>query len=884
MEQWGRTPPLLVWGQMWNKSRAILLLRTGQIFLSASQIKERRENGAVALNAELTELGYVASSKLTEAFSTLDGEALKATHSFLLDTLNAHLGANQRHVPLFRRFPEGVPDDTTELWWSRVLTHFLQQPNQPCLHCEKEGRTLVLTPCGHVVCDFCFDVDNYSGCPVCGHQLQGESSFVRPSAAPPPLQAVTRAKPLKLLTLGNDLRAAARDLVQRLLARPQALTPDDKDALVTLVREHGNEALEWAPSEIPLRENIATFFGVLLQTLPDEKILEAAESHVTTATDVLRLIAAFSDADAALQGQILVKTINGPDPRHRFWSKIEAMLGLKPGQPTPLRVNVPVKVNRFKVRRLSRPLRRALLQKLETLPKESLFEDMLRHRSYWVWLGEFLHPHEYAKRFPTVAAAFHLVRKKSPQGVIAPKFQSWNGRVEAAANDQDAKIMLETLQARPGELARRLDHLLRMSDGDPSLQETVANSFIQNLDKYAVPVLVTLLHLIPTRTQRAAVRIYWPKGTTAKGISAPDERLLLPEALVSSLASKIREELLRRFSALARKDTFLVDKKLCEIAAPFNERTASSSAVALPRGSTIPVPETKLARLFLHWCEPENGGSTTDLDLSVGFYAEDWSYQGVCSYYELKLRRDSGSTIATSAGDFTSAPFPNGSSEFIDIDREEALKNGMRYAVMVVNSYSGMAFSQLDRAFAGLMLRDSSDGKHFDPQAVELKFDLQGENGVYLPMVFDMQENKLHWLDTYNKGQFALNNVATSNSVIQKICPEMITYFGSGVRASMLDLVLLHAASRTDVVHLRDDGTREVCRLAGESDLEFHGRLVEAAAEPGAEGATPELPKNSLAALYRGNVTLPEGTECYALFRERVRPTLGAGDFLSTGD
>ena len=60
-------------------------------------------------------------------------------------------------------------------------------------------------------------------------------------------------------------------------------------------------------------------------------------------------------------------------------------------------------------------------------------------------------------------------------------------------------------------------------------------------------------------------------------------------------------------------------------------------SAALPRGSTIPVPLGKTIRLFLHWCQPEDGGRVTDLDLSVAFYDAAWKYVGVCSYYELKL-------------------------------------------------------------------------------------------------------------------------------------------------------------------------------------------------------------------------------------------------------
>jgi hypothetical protein len=84
-------------------------------------------------------------------------------------------------------------------------------------------------------------------------------------------------------------------------------------------------------------------------------------------------------------------------------------------------------------------------------------------------------------------------------------------------------------------------------------------------------------------------------------------------------------------------------------------------------------------------------------------------------------------------GDLRDAPWPDGASEFVDVYREQALAAGVRYAVMVVNAYAGMPFSLLERAFAGVMLRDDPDAEHFDPRTVELKFALDGENGIFLP-------------------------------------------------------------------------------------------------------------------------------------------------------
>jgi len=317
------------------------------------------------------------------------------------------------------------------------------------------------------------------------------------------------------------------------------------------------------------------------------------------------------------------------------------------------------------------------------------------------------------------------------------------------------------------------------------------------------------------------------------------------------------------------------------VIAPFNERTASRSAVSLPRGSRIAVPQGKLVRLFLHWCEPARDGRTTDLDLSIGLYDESWRYVGVCSYYELQAKGKDGSVIAQSSGDLRSGPWPDGATEFVDLHRDKALAAGVRYAVMVVNNYVGMPFSQLDRGFAGLMFRDDATGKHFDPRTVELKFALDGENGVFMPLVLDIHNDQLHWLDVHATGSLAFNNVESSNTAITKICPELMMYFGSGVRCSMFDLGLLHAAARCQRVFIRGQYLAQFVRRTDETVAAFHARLVRGEADEPHSDPLPSDGAPVLALLYRGNVELPAGSNAYALFREKVTPTLAASDLLS---
>ncbi len=644
-------------------TREVLLKRRGLVFVERG-VADVSGNQMRAIEIELAELGFALSHRLRARLESLSVNHLTELQRWMWEVLAAKLGANRKHRPLFRKFPTGIPDDTFDLWFRKVLCHFLQTTDQACLFCHKTGTTHVLSPCHHVVCDNCFDGENYSACPVCEHHVDTTSPFFKPSSSEQTKLPNERVR-FQLLDLGESVEAEARALFVSFCERKQAMSPQDKTDFITLTREYGERVLPWLPETIPLKENVATVFGTLFEIGEPDPVLHSAKKHLKTATDVLRLIATFSGADPALQRETIYKAVKRSEPVSPVWTNLAKVFGASP--PQWMTVSVPIRVRRFKVARLGRPVRRALLALMEAMAPDLLAEDMLRHRSYWVWVGEFLHPHEYRKRYPKVARAFAIVRQKGPHGEPPPEFQTFYSRLEAAARRKDAGTMTELLMQRPGELARRFDHALRIAGDDARATERLVKAFASSAGAFSTPVLLTLLQLLPTRARKAKVRIYWPKGALAKGVSSPDERPVLPLRAIEPAVRAVEAELLERFVTKPAFRDFAIDDALRDIIMPFNERTASPSAVVLPRGSRIRIPAGKVARLFLHWCQPEKDGDRTDLDLSVAFYDDEWSYVGVCSYYELKFRNPAGRVIAQSAGDLRDAPFPDGATEFVDL-------------------------------------------------------------------------------------------------------------------------------------------------------------------------------------------------------------------------
>lgn len=852
----------------------MMLRRMGLVFLPKGGAQGPAE-WVQLVEVGMASLGYALSTRLQDALGRQPGAEIAALQEWMWQVLAKHLGADQKHTPLFRKFPQDVPLDTLDLWWSKVLVYYVQAPDQPCLFCGRTGTTHVLNPCLHVVCDHCFDGSNYSACPACEQRVDRASPFFKPAPGRP---ANHHAR-LRRLDLGQDLEAQVPLLFQSFCERRQAMSPTDVDDLKLLVREYGDRVLGWLPAKIPVRENAAHVFGALMQTGDPLAVMGEARQFLATATDVLRCLAAYSGADPALVPELkTVKYVLSPR-QNRWWGARAGVLAEWLRRWTEKTVYTQVKSVRFKVAPIRRPLRREILGFLDGLNPESLAEDMLRHRSQWVWLGEFLHPHEYARRFPNTARAFAVVRKKDPAGNRAPAFGGYGSKLEAALAAGDAAKVRHLLRQRPGEFARRFDHALRTAPTAADAQ-LLAGEFLAAMPSLATPVLLTLKALLPRRTKPLAVRVFWPKGKMAMGASREDKRPGLPADLLPGIVAAIEAELLRRFAAKGPIGDMIVDDALRDIVVPFNERTASRAAVALTRGSHLALPDGGALRLFVHWCEA-TAGCPSDLDLSVAFYDDSWEYVGVCSYYQLSLPENGDPVIARSSGDRRDAPPPEGASEFVDLHLDRARAAGIRYAAMVVNNYYGVPFEQLERAFAGVMLRkDLAAGEVFDPRTVELKFDLQGGNGVFLPLVVDVRDNRLHWLDVYAKGEFIFNNVATSNRDIRKLGPNLLDYFAAGVRPSMRELALLHGAARAERVILRGNRTEVHERRRDEEAAAFLARI---------RGGGPAVPTPAadqlrapvMAALLRGDVDLPADADRYVLVPERLSGNMAASDLLS---
>jgi hypothetical protein len=531
---------------------------------------------------------------------------------------------------------------------------------------------------------------------------------------------------LKVVELGTieDFES----IFTKIAASNTSVSATDKTDLKWFVENYRDDILRLLPDDIPQKENIAFIGGLLITNTEDaEKFLQA---KIKTATDVLRLAAAMSDGDVSLASATKFRTFK-----------------------------------RFE--------RRVLLRLLENCGNPT--EDMLRWKKRWIRLGEKLHAGEFADKFPRAFESLDIIRNDKT-------FETFNAKIERGLIEKNAEKVIELLDTRAGDFARRLDHLLRI---DTANQTQILEKFAARAAQISTPVLLQVKTHFVNRNLQKELRTFFPKGDVAKVFAAENKLPFLSEEICARVAEICKNALLARFSKLAPLGKCYLDEKLKNYLVPFSQRSASKALRTIVRGSRIDLPETKVIRFFLWW---KNGKERTDIDLSAALYDENLNYKDIVSYYNLKNYGGHHS------GDIVDAP--DGAAEFIDVDIAKTLEMKIRYVVMSLNSFTSQPYCDLPECFAGWMVRTHADsGEIFEPKTVENRIDLSSDTRICIPLIIDLQENKVIWTDIALKKSPLWNNVHQNLRGVSLMTKALTTLS----KTNLHELFALHIEARGEI-------------------------------------------------------------------------------------
>src|SRR5439155_1742876 len=149
------------------------------------------------------------------------------------------------------------------------------------------------------------------------------------------------------------------------------------------------------------------------------------------------------------------------------------------------------------------------------------------------------------------AAAFDILRNDRP-------FTTFNGRVETGLSRKDTPAVLDLLDTRPGELARRLDHLARISPAP----QAVVGRFAERAGQVSTPVLLQVLTHFRRRGEPAPLRTFFPKGNVGNLFATDRPVPELPPEVSDELAAACERTLLDRFGKLPPLGKCYLDSRL----------------------------------------------------------------------------------------------------------------------------------------------------------------------------------------------------------------------------------------------------------------------------------------------------------------------------------
>jgi hypothetical protein len=504
---------------------------------------------------------------------------------------------------------------------------------------------------------------------------------------------------LRLKVLHPAAPDSLAEIFAELVARPARWTGGVREDALFLARHLGRDI---DLSIVAFKENMV---HLAVQCLDADVAV-----RVDTATDVLRLAVGMSGGDVALR-------------------------------------------EKSRLRSFARRERRFLLSLLESA--ENLEEDMTRRPELFKRLVHTLHPGDFVSRFPRVVAAADALYKNA----MEPTF---NAVVERMLRARDPAL-LDEMARRPGEMMRRLHHLLLVY-GDAA-----AAAFAGVLPRLTLMQLLKIERYLRKVNDRSH-RTFPPRGDWGLlQIIPADPRRRLPGARLSSvleaLAAEIRGRMARRVDAV----------QLAPEARLVKLPTSDSELLPYGRGTIFPLPpEALFMRTAVYWKSGPTGRNIW-YDNGWNFFDEKWANMGACCWNETRFR----TSCAIFSGDPTNSKDLDGRAcQMIDLYLNKLAKRNVRYAVWNVLCYSRIAFDDAEEVFAALQWgADPVKGRLFEPARCQLAFPVKGAQFTKYVAFIDLRRRQLVYIDANLRAN--VRSAGANGGRLTRTMPAFVEYLDS---------------------------------------------------------------------------------------------------------
>ena len=723
-------------------NRGRFYFNTPKVSPSTPELRGEKIRLLMAIQTEISEYGYILDSNFFNFFLDEDNGM---THGIpdittfreeLHKFLKSFLGADVEYLPLFRKFPDKVPNDI-EYLVRRILGFLSNATIDTQVDAFNTFRTAinsddtVMLDNGIIVDKTLFDMDEFNACPITQMQTNELSEREEYQAT-----SLNDSRSLKSISLGKE--EDFLEVFTNLIASSTPISEQDKTFISVVFSTLGDSAFPSLPDEIPQKETVIIVSKELVKSLGYKDAVSLLSKYIKTATDVLRLAEGFSNGDPSL-----------------------------------------ISHESFKMTSKERKIVMSLLNTLKN-PEE----DMLRHRGLWLVLGKYLHIGAYRRKFPRAVSYMNKLRN-DPESIM-----TYNKCIEHAIAMRQKDDVIKYSMERPGDFARRLDHILRVFNSD----EDIAKAFLSVADNVATPLLVNLKTFMQNRYEKDETRLFTPKGTLFSNVEEGDNRSTLSVNVCQLLGVGISRVLTERFAERESLGNVFIDAGLRDILVASSMRGDGEQTQPLTKGSRIAFQddEAEIIRMFCYWKETDCG--RVDVDISLMAFDDNLDYKESVSYSGYNNKG-----AFTYSGDVQSAP--NGASEFIDADIQKCLDKGIRYLILTTNVYTGQRFSKFT-AMGGFMTRRNTSGKAFEPKTVEHKYNIFSNTNFAFPMAFDLVERKIIWIDVGISTKRARENIVSKSKIASSILKDALNEYKR--KTNLYNLFALHALGRAQYLSISD--------------------------------------------------------------------------------
>lgn len=384
---------------------------------------------------------------------------------------------------------------------------------------------------------------------------------------------------------------------------------------------------------------------------------------------------------------------------------------------TELTINTPIK--NIKFYSFSRKQRRSILALLDT--NKTLFDDIKMKKGIWKKLFQRLNPSDYKLAYPRVFMAYDLIYNKK---VVSMEAEFLN-----ALKKGDVSAIEIAKSASSGFFLRNVHHMYK------HFGELTFKAMVSILPDLSIEKLVKFEKYINTVNDRKN-RLVTPKGNWSKLQILPANENKIKQEDIDFITKAISIELDSRLSK-QYPNGVLVSSEVDKIKLKSNDLEIDLYG----RGTEFSIPEsTKSVRVFSFWeVESEN----IWFDCGLTFFNNEKTVSGLCDW-------DSQNATGSL---FSGDPLPSKSkggknTQVVDLNIDELVANGHRYALWSIFSYNGLGFNEVKDVYGNMQFcEEPQAGEILEPSRSQLSFSLNGSSTSKYVAYLDLVERKVVFID-----------------------------------------------------------------------------------------------------------------------------------------